>query len=251
MTTLEIKNLKVKIEDKLILKGVNLKIKIGEIHAIMGPNGSGKSTLAHVIMGHPSYEVVEGEVRINGTNILELDPEERAKLGIFLAFQYPVAIPGVKTLEFLRSAVNNIRQERGMPIIPYGQFLSSFKNALETLQLDTQFMYRYLNEGFSGGEKKRFEIVQMLMLDPKFVILDEVDSGLDIDSVKVVAKVINQISSKIGTLIITHYRRILDYIEPHYVHVMIDGKIVASGGPELAHKLEEKGYKWLQEENSS
>ncbi len=242
---LEIKNLHAEVEGREILKGINLKIKTGEIHAIMGPNGSGKSTLTHVIMGHPNYKVTKGDILFNGKSILDLEPEERAKLGLFLAFQYPLAIPGVKTLDFLRTAVNNIRKARGENIVSYPMFINEFKASLQKLGLDSQFMYRYLNDGFSGGEKKRFEIVQMLLLKPKMVILDEVDSGLDIDSIRAVANTVNEIASQVGLLIITHYKRILDYITPDYVHVMIDGKIVKSGGHELAQTLEKKGYTWL------
>ncbi len=242
---LEVKNLHAEVDGKEILKGINLKIETGEIHAIMGPNGSGKSTLTHVITGHPRYKVSKGDILFNGESILNLEPEERAKLGIFQAFQYPLAIPGVKTLDFLRTAVNNIRKARGEDIVSYPLFVSEFKATLQKLGLDSQFMYRYLNDGFSGGEKKRFEIVQMLLLKPKMVILDEVDSGLDIDSVRAVAKTVNELVDRVGLLIITHYKRILDYITPDYVHVMINGRIVKSGGQELAQTLEKKGYTWL------
>jgi len=244
---LEIMDLHVNVEEKPVLKGINLKIKNGEIHVIMGPNASGKSTLAKVIMGNQQYEVIRGDIRLNGESILNLEPEERAKKGIFLAFQYPVEISGVKTLDFLKTVVNNIREARGLETLTYIEFINIFKNSLKELGLNQQFMYRYLNEDFSGGEKKRFEIVQMLLIKPDFAILDEVDSGLDIDSIKIVAKAIKKLEKQMGTLLITHYQRILDYIEPTHVHVMIDGKIVLSGDKELPKTLEEKGYKWLSE----
>lgn len=243
--TLEIIDLHVKVEDKVILKGINLTIKTGEIHAVMGPNGSGKSTLANVLMGHPAYEVIKGDIRVNGESILDLSPEERAQKGLFLAFQYPVVISGVRTLDFLRTAVNNIRKAKGLKPFTYLEFIKVFRRGLEELKLSHDFMNRYVNEGFSGGEKKRFEIVQMLLIKPDFAILDETDSGLDIDSIKVVANAIKNLTSEMGTLIITHYRRILDYIEPTHVHVMIDGRIVKSGDSSLAAELEDKGYEWI------
>ena len=242
---LEIENLHVRVEGKMILKGIDLKIRTGEKHAIMGPNGSGKSTLANVLMGHPKYEIVKGDIKIDGESIKDLTPEERAKRGIFLAFQYPIAIPGVKIFDFLRTAVNNIRRGRGMKPIPYMEFMKKLRETFEILGLDSKFMYRYINEGFSGGEKKRLEIVQMILLEPHFAVLDETDSGLDIDSIKIVANAIDNTADKMGTLIITHYRRILEYVKPTHVHVLINGRIVKSGGIELANELEKTGYEIL------
>jgi len=250
MSELVIKNLHVSIEGKEILKGLNLTIKQGEIHAIMGPNGTGKSTLAYTLMGHPFYEVTEGEVWFKGENILELEPDERSRHGIFLAFQYPVAIPGVTVANFLRSALNSRRRaenpdDKGMPI---PEFRKMLKEKMGLLKMDQSFAGRYLNEGFSGGEKKRAEILQMATLKPEIAILDETDSGLDIDALKVVSEGVNALSGPdLGVLVITHYQRLLNYIKPDFVHVMMDGRIVESGGPELALQLEERGYDWLRE----
>ncbi len=250
MSQLEIKNLHVKIEDKEILKGVDLTIEQGKVHAIMGPNGTGKSTLAYTLMGHPSYIVTEGEVIFKGQNVLELEPDERSRLGLFLAFQYPVAIPGVTVANFLRTAINARRrsanpEDKGMPIPEFRKLL---KDKMAMLKMDQNFAGRYLNEGFSGGEKKRAEILQMATLQPEIAILDETDSGLDIDALRVVSEGVNALMSKdLGVLVITHYQRLLNYIKPDYVHVMLGGRIVESGGPDLALHLEEKGYEWIRE----
>ncbi len=246
-STLEIKDLHVSIEDKEILKGVNLTINTGEIHAIMGPNGTGKSTLSSAIMGHPSYEVTKGEVLLDGVNILELEVDERAKAGLFLAMQYPSDITGVTNADFMRSAINAKREE-GQEI-NLMQFIKKLDKEMDFLDIDQDMAQRYLNEGFSGGEKKRNEILQLMMLEPKFAILDEIDSGLDIDALKVVSKGINQMRGEdFGALMITHYQRLLNYITPDKVHVMYGGKVVKSGGPELAKRLEEEGYEWVKEE---
>lgn len=246
-STLEIKDLHVSIEDKEILKGVNLTINTGEIHAIMGSNGTGKSTLSSAIMGHPSYEVTQGEVLLDGVNILELDVDERAKAGLFLAMQYPSEITGVTNADFMRSAINAKREE-GQEI-NLMQFIKKLDKQMDFLDIDKDMAQRYLNEGFSGGEKKRNEILQLMMLEPKFAILDEIDSGLDIDALKVVSKGINQMrGEEFGALMITHYQRLLNYITPDQVHVMYGGKVVKSGGPELAKRLEEEGYEWVKEE---
>jgi Fe-S cluster assembly ATP-binding protein len=246
---LTIKDLRVSVEDQLILKGLNLEVKQGEIHAIMGPNGSGKSTLAYALMGHPKYEVEAGEVWLKGQNILELTPDERARLGLFLAFQYPTSIPGVSMANFLRTAVNAVKAEeangngKGQTGVPVAEFRKMMTEKMELLQMDKSFARRYLNEGFSGGEKKRAEILQMAMLEPEIAILDETDSGLDIDALRVVSQGVNALAGPhMGVLVITHYQRILNYIEPDFVHVMVDGQIVASGGAEMAHQLEEEGY---------
>ncbi|HDE5363577.1 TPA: Fe-S cluster assembly ATPase SufC [Staphylococcus aureus] len=249
-STLEIKDLHVSIEDKEILKGVNLTINTDEIHAIMGPNGTGKSTLSSAIMGHPSYEVTKGEVLLDGVNILELEVDERAKAGLFLAMQYPSEITGVTNADFMRSAINAKREE-GQEI-NLMQFIKKLDKNMDFLDIDKDMAQRYLNEGFSGGEKKRNEILQLMMLEPKFAILDEIDSGLDIDALKVVSKGINQMRGEIfGALMITHYQRLLNYITPDKVHVMYAGKVVKSGGPELAKRLEEEGYEWVKEEFGS
>ncbi|MFD3219711.1 Fe-S cluster assembly ATPase SufC [Staphylococcus saprophyticus] len=246
-STLEIKDLHVSIEDKEILKGVNLTINTGEIHAIMGPNGTGKSTLSSAIMGHPSFEITQGEVILDGVNILELEVDERAKAGLFLAMQYPSEITGVTNADFMRSAINAKREEGEE--INLMQFIKKLDKEMDYLDIDQDMAQRYLNEGFSGGEKKRNEILQLMMLEPKFAILDEIDSGLDIDALKVVSKGINQMRGKeFGSLIITHYQRLLNYITPDHVHVMYGGKVVTSGGPELAKRLEEEGYEWVKEE---
>ncbi|EOA9403402.1 Fe-S cluster assembly ATPase SufC [Staphylococcus aureus] len=249
-STLEIKDLHVSIEDKEILKGVNLTINTDEIHAIMGPNGTGKSTLSSAIMGHPSYEVTKGEVLLDGVNILELEVDERAKAGLFLAMQYPSEIIGVTNADFMRSAINAKREE-GQEI-NLMQFIKKLDKNMDFLDIDKDMAQRYLNEGFSGGEKKRNEILQLMMLEPKFAILDEIDSGLDIDALKVVSKGINQMRGEnFGALMITHYQRLLNYITPDKVHVMYAGKVVKSGGPELAKRLEEEGYEWVKEEFGS
>ncbi|GBC74842.1 Vegetative protein 296 [archaeon HR06] len=239
--TLEIKDLHASVEGKEILKGVNLKVAQGEIHALMGPNGSGKSTLAYVIMGHPRYKVTSGDILLNGESILNLSADERAKRGLFLAFQYPVSISGVTIFNFLRASVNAVKGG-GKPI-PIIQFRKMLRDAFKSLGMDEDFSSRYLNEGFSGGEKKRAEIVQLTILRPKIAILDETDSGLDIDALKIVAEGVNKLyGPEMGILLITHYQRILKYIRPQYVHVMIDGKIVSSGGEDLAEELEKYGY---------
>lgn len=249
-STLEIKDLHVSIEDKEILKGVNLTINTDEIHAIMGPNGTGKSTLSSAIMGHPSYEVTKGEVLLDGVNILELEVDERAKAGLFLAMQYPSEITGVTNADFMRSAINAKREE-GQEI-NLMQFIKKLDKNMDFQDIDKDMAQRYLNEGFSGGEKKRNEILQLMMLEPKFAILDEIDSGLDIDALKVVSKGINQMRGEnFGALMITHYQRLLNYITPDKVHVMYAGKVVKSGGPELAKRLEEEGYEWVKEEFGS
>lgn len=250
MSELVIENLHVEVEDTEILKGVDLTVRSGEIHAIMGPNGTGKSTLAYALMGHPKYEVTRGRALLDGVDVLELEPDERSHEGLFLAFQYPVAVPGVSVANFLRTAINSRRkshnpEDKGITV---PEFRKMLREKLELLQMDTSFAGRYLNDGFSGGEKKRVEILQMATLNPKFSILDETDSGLDIDALKVVADGVNTIKKEDqGILLITHYQRILNYIKPDFVHVMLNGQIAESGGPELAFKLEEKGYEWLRE----
>lgn len=243
---IEIKNLSCAIEGKAILKGLNLNVKAGEIHAIMGPNGAGKSTLAKVLAGHPSYEVT-GEVLFDGKNILELEPDERAHLGLFMSFQYPIEIPGVSNVEFLKSALNANRKARGEKEFSAEEFDALLKEKMALMDIKPEFTQRNLNEGFSGGEKKRNEILQMAVLNPKLSILDETDSGLDIDAMRIVAKGVNTLMSpEKGLILITHYQRLLNYIQPTFVHVMLDGKIVASGGPELAFELEKRGYDWLE-----
>jgi Fe-S cluster assembly ATP-binding protein len=257
---LVIKNLHVSVEGQEILKGLNLEMNRGEIHAIMGPNGSGKSTLANTVMGHPAYEVTDGEIWFKGQNIVELKPDERSRLGLFLAFQYPSAIPGVSVANFLRTAVNaryeqpdasngnGNGQERGTRGMPMREFRQLLKEKMAMLKMDTGFARRYLNDGFSGGEKKRMEILQMAMLRPEIAVLDETDSGLDIDALRIVSEGVNQLmNSELGVLVITHYQRILDYIRPEHVHILVDGRIVMSGGPELALELEDKGYDWVKE----
>jgi len=251
----EIENLHASIEDKEILKGVDLTVNAGEVHAIMGPNGSGKSTLANVLAGHPAYEVTEGSVRFFGEDILELAPEERAHLGIFLAFQYPTVIPGVSMANFLRMAVTNTRKARAAanggetaPFTPR-EFRRLMREKMQLLHMDDSFATRYLNEGFSGGEKKRAEILQLALLEPSLAILDETDSGLDIDALRVVSEGVNKLANEnMGTLLITHYQRLLNYIKPDFVHIMMGGRIVQSGGPELALELESKGYEKLRAE---
>ncbi len=243
--TLEIQNLHVRIEEREILHGVNLTVKKGETHALMGPNGSGKSTLANTLMGNPNYEVTEGKILLNGEDLTEADPDERARAGLFMAFQYPATIPGVSVANFLRMAVN-ARREEPIKVKEFGQILG--KN-MELLKIDRAFTSRYLNEGFSGGEKKRAEILQLAMLAPDFAVLDETDSGLDIDALRIVSDGVNALrEQERGFLIITHYTRILGYVRPEFVHIMIDGRIVREGGPELADELEDKGYEWVREE---
>ncbi|MDY7083323.1 MAG: Fe-S cluster assembly ATPase SufC [Halobacteria archaeon] len=245
--TLEIKNLHVEVEDEKILNGVDLEINKGEIVAMMGPNGSGKSTLAKVLMGHPAYEVTEGEAYFKGENILEMEPDERAELGLFLAFQYPKEITGVTVSNLLRTALN-ARLDEDEEVDPI-EFQQELEEKMELLDIDTDFANRFVNEGFSGGEKKRMEVLQMAVLAPEIALIDEVDSGLDIDALKVVAKGINELTDDdMGTLLITHYQRILDYVEPDKVCVMIDGEIVKRGGKELVEQLEDKGYDWIREE---
>ncbi|WP_232696759.1 Fe-S cluster assembly ATPase SufC [Brevibacillus daliensis] len=244
---LQINNLRAKIEDKEILKGLNLEIKGGEIHAIMGPNGTGKSTLASTLMGHPKYEVTGGEVSLNGEDLLEMAVDERARAGLFLAMQYPSEITGVTNSDFLRSAINARRGEGNE--ISLMKFIREMDGKMSTLEMDESFAHRYLNEGFSGGEKKRNEILQMMMIQPNICILDEIDSGLDIDALKVVASGVNEMRSEDrGFLIITHYQRLLNYVKPDFVHVMMQGRIVKSGGPELAERLEAEGYDWIKAE---
>ena len=246
---LKINNLHASVEDKEILKGINLEVKPGEVHAIMGPNGSGKSTLASVIAGKEEYEVGEGEIMLEGENIDELAAEERAHKGVFLSFQYPVEIPGVSVTNFMKTAINETRKAKGLEDMPANEMLKMIREKSELLEIDRKFLSRSLNEGFSGGEKKRNEIFQMAMLEPKLAILDETDSGLDIDALKIVANGVNKLKSKENAvLVITHYQRLLDHIVPDFVHVLFDGKIVKSGGKELAFELEEKGYDWIKEE---
>lgn len=241
MSTLEIKDLHVSIEDKEILKGVNLTLKTGEIHAIMGPNGTGKSTLSAAIMGNPNYEVTQGEILLDGQNILELEVDERARLGLFLAMQYPSEIPGITNAEFMRAAINARREEDDK--ISVREFLKKLDEKMDLLNMPEEMAERYLNEGFSGGEKKRNEILQLLMLEPSFAILDEIDSGLDIDALKVVAKGVNAMrGDDFGALIITHYQRLLNYITPDVVHIMMDGRVVLTGDADLAKRLEAEGY---------
>jgi len=244
---LEIKNLHANVEGKEILKGINLKINAGEVHAIMGPNGSGKSTLAQVLAGKEEYEVTNGEVIYEGKNLLDLSAEDRAREGLFLAFQYPIEIPGVSNTNLLKTAINEIRKYRGEEELDAMEFLSLIKEKMKIVELDESFLKRSVNEGFSGGEKKRNEIFQMAVLDPKLAILDETDSGLDIDALKIVAQGVNKLKSKDNaTIVVTHYQRLLNYIIPDFVHVLYKGKIVKSGGKELALKLEDKGYDWIK-----
>jgi Fe-S cluster assembly ATP-binding protein len=245
---LKIENLHAQIDGNEILKGLSLEVGKGEIHAIMGPNGSGKSTLSNVLMGHPRYEVTEGSVIFEGQDVLELEPDERARLGMFLAFQYPSEVPGVSVANFMRTAVNSVREKELPPMEMY----KLLQEKMRIMQMDPRFAERYLNEGFSGGEKKRNEILQMLMLDPRLAIMDETDSGLDIDALQVVARGVNELRGpEFSAVIITHYQRILRYIEPDRVHVMLDGLIVTSGGKELAEDLEDKGYDWVRQEFGS
>jgi len=250
MSVIEIRNLHVGIEGREILKGVNLVVNQGEVHAIMGPNGTGKSTLAYTLMGHPHYEVTEGEVWFKGQNLVELEPDVRSHLGLFLAFQYPVSIPGVTVANFLRTALNSQRkvdnpEDKGIPIPEFRRLL---KDRMDLLKMDHAFAGRYLNEGFSGGEKKRAEVLQMAVLRPEIAVMDETDSGLDIDALRIVSEGVNTLRGPdLGVLLITHYQRMLNYIKPDYVHIMMEGRIVETGGPELALHLEEHGYDWLRE----
>lgn len=246
---LTIKNLHASVEDKEILKGINLEVKAGEVHAIMGPNGAGKSTLSSIIAGNENYEVTEGEIILDGEDIAELAPEERAHAGVFLSFQYPVEIPGVSVTNFIKTAINESRKAKGLEEMPANEMLKKIREKSELLEMDKKFLSRSLNEGFSGGEKKRNEIFQMAMLEPKVAILDETDSGLDIDALRIVANGVNKLkSADNAVVVITHYQRLLDYIVPDFVHVLMDGKIVKSGGKELALELEEKGYDWIKNE---
>jgi Fe-S cluster assembly ATP-binding protein len=249
---LSIKNLHASIEGTPILRGINLEVKAGEVHAIMGPNGSGKSTLASVLAGREEYEVTEGEVLFQGKELLELSPEDRAREGVFLAFQYPIEIPGVSTTNFLRTALNQVREYRGLEPLDAVKFLSLMKEKMALVEIDQKLLSRSLNEGFSGGEKKRNEIFQMAMLEPVLSILDETDSGLDIDALRIVSNGVNKLKSeKTATIVVTHYQRLLDYIVPDFVHVLYKGRIVKSGTKELALELEEKGYDWIKEEVDS
>ncbi|MBA2240985.1 MAG: Fe-S cluster assembly ATPase SufC [Solirubrobacterales bacterium] len=249
MADLDIRNLHVSAEDKQILKGLDLAVSRGEVHALMGPNGSGKSTLANAIMGHPSLEISQGEIEFLGEEITESDPEERSRAGLFMAFQYPVSIPGVTVAKYLRMAMNAHREARGEPEVKLKDFRKQVEAAMELANVPREFSSRYLNEGFSGGEKKRMELLQLALLRPKLAVLDETDSGLDIDALRVVADGVNRYAGpEMGVLIITHYQRILHLVEPDFVHVMFDGRIVKRGGPELVTLLEEKGYGWIREE---
>ena len=263
---LVIKDLHVAVDDgaKEVLKGVNLTIRQGEVHALMGPNGSGKSTLSYAIMGHPHYSVTGGDILLDGESILEMEPNERARRGLFLAFQYPVAVPGVSMANFLRTAVSNVRGYTDQPapsngggrsgvvgsnLMPMREFRNELLSKMDEFHVDRSFAKRYLNEGFSGGEKKRVEILQMAMLQPKIAIMDETDSGLDIDALRVVSDGVNKLSGPgLGILLITHYQRILNYVQPDFVHVFYNGRVVMSGGAELAHQLEQKGYQWVKDE---
>ncbi|KYG74097.1 MULTISPECIES: Fe-S cluster assembly ATPase SufC [Roseivirga] len=246
---LSIKNLQARIEEKEILRGINLEVKPGEVHAIMGPNGSGKSTLASVLAGREDYEVTGGEVNFDGKDLLDMDADERAREGVFLAFQYPVEIPGVSTTNFMKTAINQVREHKGEKALDAVSFLKLMKEKMKLVEIDQSLLSRSLNEGFSGGEKKRNEIFQMAMLEPKLAILDETDSGLDIDALRIVSNGVNALKSKDNaTIVVTHYQRLLDYIVPDYVHVLYKGRIVKSGGKELALELEEKGYDWIKEE---
>jgi Fe-S cluster assembly ATP-binding protein len=250
MAELKIENLHVQAEDKKILKGLDLTVRSGEVHALMGPNGSGKSTLANAVMGHPNLEVTEGRILLDGEDITEADPDERSRAGLFMAFQYPVSIPGVTVTKYLRMVMNAHREARGEGDVPLREFRKTVEEAMELTNVPKEFSSRYLNEGFSGGEKKRMEILQLALQKPKLAILDETDSGLDIDALNVVSHGVNTIAkgTEMGTLIITHYQRILHLIKPDAVHVLYDGRIVKEGGPELVAQLEEKGYGWIREE---
>jgi Fe-S cluster assembly ATP-binding protein len=249
MSLLKIQNLKVNINGKEILKGMNLEVNPGEIHAIMGPNGSGKSTLAGVLAGKEDYEVVEGTIEFDGKNIFEMSPEDRAREGLFLAFQYPIEIPGVSNASFMKTAVNEIRKYRNLEPLDAMDFLKIMREKAKLVEMDQAFLNRSVNDGFSGGEKKRNEIFQLAMLEPKLAILDETDSGLDIDALKIVSNGVNKVRNKDNAfIVITHYQRLLNYIIPDFVHVLFDGKLVVSGGKELAFELEEKGYDWIKKQ---
>jgi Fe-S cluster assembly ATP-binding protein len=249
LADLEIKNLHVSAEEKQILKGLDLEVSRGEVHALMGPNGSGKSTLANAIMGHPGLEVTEGSIAFDGSDVTESDPDERARAGLFMAFQYPVSVPGVTVAKYLRMIVNARREAQGEPEIKIKDFARTTQEAMELMNVPREFSSRYLNEGFSGGEKKRMEMLQMALLKPRVAVLDETDSGLDIDALRTVAEGINRFAGpEMGVLIITHYQRVLHLVEPDRVHVMYEGRIVKEGGPELVAELEEKGYGWIGEE---
>ena len=249
MPELEIRNLHVRAGEKQILKGLDLKVESGKIHALMGPNGSGKSTLANAIMGHPNLEVTEGEILLGGEDITEADPDERARMGLFMAFQYPVAIPGVTVTKYLRTVMNAHREQHGEDPVSLKDFRKLVEGAMELTQVPKEFSSRYLNEGFSGGEKKRMEILQLALQRPEIAILDETDSGLDIDALRIVAKGVNELKGPdMGVLIITHYQRILHMVQPDFVHVLYQGRIVKQGGPELVELLEERGYGWIREE---
>jgi Fe-S cluster assembly ATP-binding protein len=250
MADLEIKNLHVSAGDKQILKGVDLRVRSGEFHALMGPNGSGKSTLANALMGHPNFEVTAGSVLLDGNDITAADPDERARAGLFMAFQYPVAIPGVTVTKYLRMVMNAHRDARGEEAISLKDFRKTVETAMALTKVPKEFSSRYLNEGFSGGEKKRMEILQLALLHPKLAVLDETDSGLDIDALNTVAHGVNTVAAEtgMGTLVITHYQRILHIVRPQYVHIMFEGRIVKEGGPELVAQLEERGYGWIREE---
>jgi Fe-S cluster assembly ATP-binding protein len=250
MADLEIKNLHVSAGDKQILKGVDLHVRSGEFHALMGPNGSGKSTLANALMGHPNFDVTEGRILLDGDDITEADPDERARAGLFMAFQYPVAIPGVTVTKYLRMIMNAHREGRGEAAISLKDFRKQVEAAMELTRVPREFSTRYLNEGFSGGEKKRMEILQLALLRPRLAVLDETDSGLDIDALNTVAQGVNAVAGETGggTLIITHYQRILHIVKPQFVHIMFEGRIVKEGGPELVEQLEERGYGWIREE---
>jgi Fe-S cluster assembly ATP-binding protein len=249
MADLQISNLHVRAEDKQILRGLDLEVSKGETHALMGPNGSGKSTLANAIMGHPGLEITEGEITFKGEDITDADPDERARMGLFMAFQYPVAIPGVTVSKYLRMVINAQREARGEDQIKLKDFRRETEQAMELMKIPKEFSSRYLNDGFSGGEKKRMEILQLAMLRPQLAVLDETDSGLDIDALRTVANGVNTLQGPdLGTLIITHYQRILHLVEPSFVHVMYEGRIVKEGGPELVEQLEEKGYGWIRDE---
>ncbi|MHB8691111.1 MAG: Fe-S cluster assembly ATPase SufC [Solirubrobacteraceae bacterium] len=249
MAELEIRNLHVSAGDKEILRGLDLTVGKGEIHALMGPNGSGKSTLANAIMGHPNLEVTEGQIFFKGEDITGADPDERARMGLFMAFQYPVAIPGVTVTKYLRTVINAHRQAHGQEPIPLKEFRETVQKAMELVKVPDDFSRRYLNDGFSGGEKKRMEILQLALQKPQLAVLDETDSGLDIDALRVVADGVNAVAGgDMGVLIITHYQRILDYVKPSHVHVMYQGRIVKEGGPELVDELESKGYTWITDE---
>jgi Fe-S cluster assembly ATP-binding protein len=250
MADLEIKNLHVSAADKQILKGVDLHVRSGEFHALMGPNGSGKSTLANAIMGHPNFEVTDGQILFDGEDITEADPDERSRAGLFMAFQYPVAIPGVTVAKYLRMVINAHREGRGEPAISLKDFRKAVEAAMELMNVPRDFSSRYLNDGFSGGEKKRMEILQLALSNPRLAVLDETDSGLDIDALNTVAHGVNEVSrgSDMGVLIITHYQRILHMVVPQFVHIMFEGRIVKEGGPELVEQLEKRGYGWIREE---